>query len=756
MSEFSNTYSNISSQYLHDGDMNDSDSSSHDEFNDSIDDTNNINSNPLSNNNNNNTTNSNSSNKKSRISQACDSCRRRKRRCDGYRPVCSPCSKLSMECIYPQITKKRGPEAGVVKRLRNEVKQLENELKQEQLLLQQNHIMNSNSNTTTTVNDQINTQSNTLNDKDTATNNNVNSLHSIIQPLTTNIQRLQEHSKFYHYITQYFQFINSNIFPYFNYQLFIYELDKYKPYTKIDTPVTFNLRLGGILAYGHYISDNNSTPYFTDCVQYCRTAAAEVFDIASVDIIRGLLLLVNIYIQLNETHKSACILAICARLIEITRSNDPSPNDSNELINLYNYNDNILNISNWLYHINYQLYTQSNVYQSQIDKYLSHQTLYNKIVLYYARQHQNNGIKMELLDCNEIKNYGIEYTKYLNKIKLLQLFNELCSCKFVISSHQNLSIYKQLTQLIIYENTCDCTYLQLIIVLFCRLIYTINLNDKSSTMPPPHPTNIFRYGLNDHLLQYYQHCMASPTQPIDELVTCMTLISLQYDISHNIIYNIIYYVVACIQIEYRLNVNLLYININNLYVFNDKYAFSQPLYANIQQKLQSNNIVLNNIQFNLQYQQPSIQQSLQYLQQRQQQSVIQSPSSGSDSTNALPQPQSQSLYNAQQQQQQSQPSQLQPQSSIDYTSHILLPNNNLYTNLSSHHQYNSYNNINSMLNYQLPSTQIPATVLSHQPSGASSIDYNNIIHKQYSGNTGGNNDNNNLNQMVQRYLNNNY
>ncbi|EUC62590.1 fungal Zn, 2-cys(6) binuclear cluster domain protein [Rhizoctonia solani AG-3 Rhs1AP] len=31
---------------------------------------------------------------------ACDSCRRRKRKCDGRMPVCSLCEKGNTECVY--------------------------------------------------------------------------------------------------------------------------------------------------------------------------------------------------------------------------------------------------------------------------------------------------------------------------------------------------------------------------------------------------------------------------------------------------------------------------------------------------------------------------------------------------------------------------------------------------------------------------------------------------------------------------------
>jgi len=74
--------------------------------------------------------------KKSRITQACDPCRRRKRKCDGTQPVCSACTRLKLQCSYQTLVKKRGPQAGVVKRLRQEVQALESELSREKSVAQ--------------------------------------------------------------------------------------------------------------------------------------------------------------------------------------------------------------------------------------------------------------------------------------------------------------------------------------------------------------------------------------------------------------------------------------------------------------------------------------------------------------------------------------------------------------------------------------------------------------------------------------------
>lgn len=48
---------------------------------------------------------------------ACVLCRKRKLRCDGARPKCATCNRLSHDCGYEEVRKKSGPKRGYVKLL---------------------------------------------------------------------------------------------------------------------------------------------------------------------------------------------------------------------------------------------------------------------------------------------------------------------------------------------------------------------------------------------------------------------------------------------------------------------------------------------------------------------------------------------------------------------------------------------------------------------------------------------------------------
>ena len=56
---------------------------------------------------------------------ACVLCRRRKLRCDGARPTCSTCKRLSHSCAYDEVRKKSGPKRGYVKLLEKRLRVLE-------------------------------------------------------------------------------------------------------------------------------------------------------------------------------------------------------------------------------------------------------------------------------------------------------------------------------------------------------------------------------------------------------------------------------------------------------------------------------------------------------------------------------------------------------------------------------------------------------------------------------------------------------
>lgn len=52
--------------------------------------------------------------KRKRISKACESCRRRKEKCDGVQPLCNPCRTAQRTCTYPSQSRRRGLAPGYV------------------------------------------------------------------------------------------------------------------------------------------------------------------------------------------------------------------------------------------------------------------------------------------------------------------------------------------------------------------------------------------------------------------------------------------------------------------------------------------------------------------------------------------------------------------------------------------------------------------------------------------------------------------
>ncbi|PKK73400.1 hypothetical protein RhiirC2_695016, partial [Rhizophagus irregularis] len=63
--------------------------------------------------------------KRQRVSKACDSCRRKKVKCDGIQPTCGNCSAFNLECTYNDTTKKRGPPKGYIEAIETRLHRME-------------------------------------------------------------------------------------------------------------------------------------------------------------------------------------------------------------------------------------------------------------------------------------------------------------------------------------------------------------------------------------------------------------------------------------------------------------------------------------------------------------------------------------------------------------------------------------------------------------------------------------------------------
>ncbi|KAI8980494.1 fungal-specific transcription factor domain-containing protein [Pilobolus umbonatus] len=62
--------------------------------------------------------------KRNKVSRACDECRKRKVRCDGAQP-CARCQKSSADCIFSNVTPKRGPPKQYIEPFENRLKLIE-------------------------------------------------------------------------------------------------------------------------------------------------------------------------------------------------------------------------------------------------------------------------------------------------------------------------------------------------------------------------------------------------------------------------------------------------------------------------------------------------------------------------------------------------------------------------------------------------------------------------------------------------------
>ncbi|KAI9226056.1 MAG: nuclear protein, partial [Piptocephalis tieghemiana] len=63
--------------------------------------------------------------RRQRSGRACDTCRRRKVRCDGESPVCSNCKSVQASCTYNDTARKRGPPKGYIEAIELRLQRME-------------------------------------------------------------------------------------------------------------------------------------------------------------------------------------------------------------------------------------------------------------------------------------------------------------------------------------------------------------------------------------------------------------------------------------------------------------------------------------------------------------------------------------------------------------------------------------------------------------------------------------------------------
>ncbi|CAG8548036.1 8887_t:CDS:2 [Ambispora gerdemannii] len=63
--------------------------------------------------------------KRQRVSKACDTCRKKKVKCDGIQPCCGNCTAFGFECTYNDTTKKRGPPKGYIEAIETRLHRME-------------------------------------------------------------------------------------------------------------------------------------------------------------------------------------------------------------------------------------------------------------------------------------------------------------------------------------------------------------------------------------------------------------------------------------------------------------------------------------------------------------------------------------------------------------------------------------------------------------------------------------------------------
>ena len=219
-----------------------------------------------------------------RISKACEACRRRKRKCDGALPQCVSCIKVGSSCHYPQQTRRRGPQAGMVQALRAQVNALESELHKER-----------------------------------SRNSSVAAVN-IAEHCNIGVLLARDgEQKARTYINTYFDLLNSTLFPFLVQSHFEESWQRHAS-SPTTAPPVWHLTVGAVLAQGAGVSGDMA--YSEEAAVIARAAAAPLLDQPSADVIRGLLLLSYHCLSCNQLSRVSCFLAVATRMCAIV---DMSP-----------------------------------------------------------------------------------------------------------------------------------------------------------------------------------------------------------------------------------------------------------------------------------------------------------------------------------------------------------------------------------------------------------------------------------------------
>ena len=225
-----------------------------------------------------------------RISKACEACRRRKRKCDGVLPHCTSCQRVGGECRYPVQTRRRGPQAGMVQKLREQVSALESELHRER-------------------------------SRNSSAAAAAMAAGNIAEYANIGVLLVRDggEQKALAYIKVYFDMLNSTLFPFLVQSHF--EADYARHVSNPSTaPPVWHLTVGSVLAQGAGMSGDME--YSEQAALVARAAAAPLLDQPSSDVVRGLLLLSYHCLSCNQLSRVSCFLAVATRMCAIV---DMSP-----------------------------------------------------------------------------------------------------------------------------------------------------------------------------------------------------------------------------------------------------------------------------------------------------------------------------------------------------------------------------------------------------------------------------------------------
>ena len=250
----------------------------------------------------------------SRTARACSWCRRRKRKCDGAKPTCCWCAKGNLACNYPSALLKRGPQSGMMKKLKKKVEELEQQLSTVRVL-PRSMVGGMDAPATLSITSFLQRirGAKAFHLAASASMMGASLSHAQLHALTPTTPATHAALRDRLYLASFLSSFNL-VFPVLGSSWeSTYLMVLHDETGNTSPPLHWTFQYASAIAMGALM--HQDVAYANESASVARHAASALFDEAHAEVLRGLLLLSCLLIGLGQRSRASCYIAVASRMI---------------------------------------------------------------------------------------------------------------------------------------------------------------------------------------------------------------------------------------------------------------------------------------------------------------------------------------------------------------------------------------------------------------------------------------------------------